>query len=270
MAETCMVRLPAPRQLSPDLFIAYSEFPHRDSGNVFLITGRIPTLIDCGSSRGAPQLRRNLSQLGIEVQDIAQVIATHGDCDHIQGYHELRREHPALQLHLHPADWSLVQESNPYRNANYLYRTPFEPIAPGQCLSLADGQRIVAGDGELTVIHTPGHTEGSVCLAGEINGHNVLFAGDTVGGAMRGLEGADLWIWAQAARTWEESLKRLSTLDTDWILNGHEPAANLPLGPAWFSRAVGSFGKMMNPWFLLDETGDEDESGLSQELREVV
>lgn len=265
-----MSRLATPRQLSAHLFIVYSEFPHRDSGNVYLITGRIPTLIDCGSSRSAPQLRQNLAHLGIDVRDIAQVIATHGDCDHLQGYHELRRDHPDLQLHLHPADWSLVQNSNPYRNANYLYSNPFEPIAAGQCLSLFDGQRIAAGDGELSVIHTPGHTEGSVSLYGEINRRNVLFAGDTVGGAMRSLEGADLWIWAQAARTWQQSLQRLAGLEIDWILNGHEPAAGLPLSRGWFNRAVASFGKMMNPWFLLDDAADEDEPALNMQIREAV
>lgn len=264
-----MSRLASPRQLASHLFIVYSEFPHRDSGNVFLVTGRVPTLIDCGSRRSASQLRRNLSELGIDVRDIAQVIATHGDCDHIQGYHELHREHPALRLHLHPADWSLVQESNPYRNANYLYRNPFEPIAPGHCLALADGQRIAAGDGELAVSHTPGHTEGSVCLTGEIDGHHVMFAGDTVGGAMRSLNGADLWIWAQAARTWEQSLQRLVSLDVDWILNGHEPAANLPLSRAWFDRAVGCFGKMMNPWFFLDDRADEEEPVAHEHIREA-
>lgn len=255
-----MPRLTAPRQLSSHLFIVYSEVPHRDSGNVFLITGRVPTLIDCGSSRSVPQLRRNLSHLGFDVRDIARVIATHGDCDHIQGFHELRRDHPGLQLHLHPDDWPLVQKSNPYRNAGYLYRNSFAPIDAEHCLPLEDGAHIVAGDTMLRVLHTPGHTEGSVCLSGEIDGHNVVFAGDTVGGAMRSLNGADLRIWAQAARTWEQSLCRLAAMDIDWILNGHEPAANLPLSRAWFDRAVASFGKMMNPWFLLDETADEHDS----------
>lgn len=254
-----MPRLTAPRQLSPHLFVVYSEFPHRDSGNVFLVTGRVPTLIDCGSRGSVPQLRRNLSQLGIDVRDIPQVIATHGDCDHLQGFHDLRLDHPDLQLHLHPADWPLVQMSNPYRNAGYLYRNPFTPINAEHCSSLEDGAQLDAGDGALSVLHTPGHTEGSVCLSGEIDGHNVVFAGDTVGGAMRSLEGADLMIWAQAARTWEHSLHRLAALDIEWILSGHEPAATLPLSREWFDRAVASFGKMMNPWFLLDETGDEDD-----------
>lgn len=252
-----MPRLTAPRQLSSHLFVVYSEFPHRDSGNVFLMTGRVPTLIDCGSRRSVPQLRQNLSHLGIHVRDIAQVIATHGDCDHIQGFHELRYDNPDLKLYLHPADWPLVQKPDAYRNAGYLYRNSFTPIDAEHCVPLAEGSHIPAGDAALGVLHTPGHTEGSVCLSGDIGGRNVVFAGDTVGGAMRSLEGADLRIWAQATRTWEQSLKRLATMDIDWILNGHEPVANLPLSRARFDRAVASFGKMMNPWFLLDEAADE-------------
>jgi glyoxylase-like metal-dependent hydrolase (beta-lactamase superfamily II) len=253
-----MSRLAVPRQLSPHLFIIYAESPHRDSGNVYLLTGSVPTLIDCGSSRGVPQMRRNLSQLGIDIQDIGQVIATHGDCDHIQGYHDLRQENPALSLHLHPADWSLAEEPNPYRNANYIYRNPFVPIDVGHCLPLGDGQQIEAGEGALTVLHTPGHTEGSISLWGEIDGHKVVFAGDTVGGSMRSLTGADLGIWAQALRTWEESLQRVAGLEIDWILTGHEPAHSLPLSRAWFDRARETFGKMMNPWFLLGERFDDE------------
>jgi glyoxylase-like metal-dependent hydrolase (beta-lactamase superfamily II) len=256
-----MARLTAPKRLSSHLYVVYSEYPHRDSGNVYLITGRSPTLIDCGSRRAVPHLLRNLAQLGIDVPDLTRIIATHGDCDHIQGYHDLRLLHPALRLHIHPADWPLVQESDPYRNANYLYRNPFVPLPAEHCLPLEDGEVIAAGDGALTVHHTPGHTEGSVCLWGEIDGYKVLFAGDTVGGSMRSLDGADLRIWAQAAFTWERSLHRIARLDIDWLLTGHEPVAGLPLSRARFDRAVGSFGKMLNPWFLLDEQEDEEPVG---------
>lgn len=254
-----MPRLRSPRQLSSNLFLVHAEFPHRDSANVYLLTGRVPTLIDCGSRRSVPYLLNNLAQLDIDIGDIVRVIATHGDCDHIQGYHDLNREHPGLRLHLHPADWPLVQEENAYRNANYLYLNPFDPIAADTCLPLKDGQQIQAGEGALTVLHTPGHTEGSVCLWGEVDERHVLFAGDTVGGAMRSLTGADLFIWAQALRTWEQSLSCIADLEIDWILTGHEPVESLPLSRTWFDRARMSFGKMMNPWFLLAEKGDDDE-----------
>lgn len=255
-----MSRLAAPRQLSPHLYIAYAEFPHRDSGNVYLVTGKHPTLIDCGSRRGVRYLVENLAQIGLEPRDIEQVIATHGDCDHLQGYHELRRLHPGLSIRIHPRDLPLVLENDPYRNASYLYgnANAFEPFAPEQCLPIAEGDRVPADDTELTVVHTPGHTEGSVCLLGEIDGHWIVFAGDTVGGSMRSLTGANLAIWAEAAQTWERSLQKLSALEFDWVLTGHEPEASLPISRARFDRAIASFGKMLNPWFSLAEGEDAD------------
>lgn len=251
-----MASLPAPVQLSPHLFIIYSEFPHRDSGNVYLITGTYPTLIDCGSRRAIPQLVSNLAQLGLEPKDLTQIIATHGDYDHVQGFHDLRVEHPALRLCVHPLDWPSVQGSDPYRNASYLYHHPFIPLTADQCLPLEDGEEIAAGDTSLTVYHTPGHSEGSVCLLGGVNGHQVLFAGDVVGGAMKSLDGADLEIWAQAVGSWKRSLSRLTDLNFEWVLTGHEPVPGLPIGRAQFDRSVRWFGKMMNPWFLLEEEAE--------------
>lgn len=248
-----MPSLTAPVQLSPHLFIVYSEFPHRDSGNAYLITGRYPTLIDCGSQGAVPQLVDNLVQADVRVEDLTQVIATHGDYDHIQGYHDLRLKHPALPLRLHRNDWPIVQGNDPYQNASYLYRRAFVPFTAEQCLPLEDGATIDAGDSVLTAHHAPGHTEGSTCLLGTIDGHGVLFAGDAVGGAMRSLTGADLRIWAQAAVTWKQSLQRLAGLEFEWVLNGHEPAETLPLSRARFDRAVTSFGQMLNPWFSWEE-----------------
>jgi glyoxylase-like metal-dependent hydrolase (beta-lactamase superfamily II) len=135
-----------------------------------------------------------------------------------------------------------------------VYHQPFVPIVADQCLALEDGERITAGDTELTVHHTPGHTEGSVSLLGEIDGYRVLFAGDAIGGAMRSLDGADLERWVQAMVTWKQSLTHLETLDFEWVLNGHEPAKSLPISRAFFDRSVASFGTMLNPWFLLEES----------------
>jgi glyoxylase-like metal-dependent hydrolase (beta-lactamase superfamily II) len=255
-----MPSIQSPVELSPHLYIVYSEFPHRDSSNIYLITGAYPTLIDCGSHRAIPRLISNLAQLGIAPRDIVHIIATHGDYDHIQGFHDLRVDHPDLRLHVHPLDWPSVQGSDPYRTCSYVYHQPFVPIVADQCLALEDGERISTGDTELTVHHTPGHTEGSVSLLGEIDGHKVLFAGDAIGGAMRSLDGADLESWAQAMVTWKRSLTHLETLEFEWILNGHEPARSLPISRSFFNRSVTSFGTMLNPWFLLDEPAAEPDS----------
>lgn len=248
-----MPALTAPLQLSANLYVAYSEYPHVDSGNVYLITGEHPTLIDCGSQRAVPRLVRNLAQLGLPVSDVHQVIATHGDYDHTQGFHELRKLQPGIPLLINRHDWPTMLEGDTYRSSSYLYRRPFVPFAADQCLPLDEGDVVPVGNTTLTAYHTPGHTEGSVCLLGDIDGRGVLFAGDAIGGSMKSLAGADLQLWANAVVTWTESLQRLGELSFDWVLNGHEPADTLPLRRSHVDRLLGSFGKMMNPWFLLEE-----------------
>lgn len=249
-----MAHLTQPVQLSAHVFILYSEFPHAHSGNVFLVTGEEPALIDCGSDRAVSTLVHNLSQLGLEVADIHRVIATHGDYDHVQGFHGLRQLNPNLRLHIHHEDLRAVQGADMYQTASYVYGRPFERFDPADCVPVDAGDTITAGDSSLTVLHTPGHTEGSICLIGDIDGHGILFAGDTVGGSMRSLDGATTELWVRAVRTWEQSLGRLAELDFDWVLNGHEPWRTLPIDRQRFDRMTAHFGKMLNPWFSLEES----------------
>jgi glyoxylase-like metal-dependent hydrolase (beta-lactamase superfamily II) len=57
----------------------------------------------------------------------------------------------------------------------------FELVAPAPTRLLDDGDVIEAGELRLTVLHTPGHTPGGICLLAEDFGEDVhLFAGDTL------------------------------------------------------------------------------------------
>jgi glyoxylase-like metal-dependent hydrolase (beta-lactamase superfamily II) len=248
-----MADLDRPFQLLDHVYVLYAEFPHVDSGNVYLVTGDQPTLIDCGSDHAVARIVSNLGQLGLTMRGIVQVIATHADYDHVQGFHGLQALNPDLCLRIHRADLPVVRDADAYRTASYVYDRPFVRLEEGCLQPIDPGDTIPAGDTELEVIATPGHTEGSVCLLGEIDGRNVLFAGDTVGGAMRSLDGASIEAWANAARTWGESLRNLSTRDFDLVLNGHEPPASLPIARERFERMVRRFGTMLNPWFSLGE-----------------
>lgn len=258
-----MSRLSAPHQLSPHLFAVYAEYPHHDSANVYLVTGRTPILIDCGSVTTAPRILRNLAQIDVDIRGIDRVIATHGHCDHVQGFGGLHEANPDLRLMIHPLDEPLVREPDFIRNACSLYNGLFHPITPDLCLPLEEGDRIPAGDGELLVLHTPGHTAGSICLYGEIDGQKLLFAGDTVGGSLPGLEGADLASWARAEQEWKASLQRIAALEIDGVLNGHEPVDGLPISRARLDRSIALFGKMLNPWFSLAEEAAEPAAGES-------
>ncbi|WP_354637586.1 MBL fold metallo-hydrolase [Kitasatospora camelliae] len=90
------------------------------------------------------------------------IVCTHGHNDHINAAPELADLTGAPVL-LHPEDRELWHQTHP----------GFKPDA-----ELADGQRLtVAGTG-LTVLHTPGHSPGAVCLHAPDLG--TLFSGDTL------------------------------------------------------------------------------------------
>lgn len=258
-----MTRLSAALQLSPHLFVAYAEFPHHDSANVYLVTGERPLLIDCGSAHAAQLLLRNLERIGTPIGTIERAVATHGHCDHVQGFDALRAAHPGLRLLIHALDIPLVQQPGLAGSACHLYNGVFRPVPAASIVALGEGDRIPAGDGELLVLHTPGHTAGSICLYGEVDGQELLFAGDTVGGSLPGLEGADLSSWARAERDWEGSLQRIAALDIDGVLNGHEPVGGLPISRVRLDRSIALFGKMLNPWFSLADDATEPAEGES-------
>jgi glyoxylase-like metal-dependent hydrolase (beta-lactamase superfamily II) len=93
---------------------------------------------------------------------------------------------------------------------------PFEIPPSVPALELAEGSRIRFGSIDLDVLHTPGHTEGSVCLLA--HGERLLLSGDTLfaGGWGRvDLPGG-------SAEAMVESISRLSRLDEDLaVLPGH-------------------------------------------------
>jgi glyoxylase-like metal-dependent hydrolase (beta-lactamase superfamily II) len=105
---------------------------------------------------------------------------------------------------------------------------PF-PIVPSvPALDLAEGSLIRFGEIVLDVLHTPGHTEGSVCLLA--SGERLLFSGDTLFAGAWGRTdfpgGSD--------EQMVESIARLARLDPDLaVLPGHGPRTTIERERAW-------------------------------------
>jgi len=142
------------------------------------------------------------------------IVSTHGHWDHV-GENAAVAEHTGARIAIHPADSHYLLDPKP------LY-APF-PIAPSvPAVELAEGGEVRFGSIRLRVLHTPGHTAGSVCLLHEDEG--LLFSGDTLfaGGWGR----VDLP--TGSAEEMAESIGRLAGLDDALrVLPGHGRATTV-------------------------------------------
>ena len=144
----------------------------------------------------------------------AAVLLTHSHFDHILGIPGLRERWPELPVYCHPAD---IPEE--------LSQTTFGMTLPtvaafGNITPYTEGDTVAVGPLTVRVLHTPGHTKGSVVLQVE----DVLFTGDTL---FRGSMGrTDL-----PGGSYSElmaSLARLGRLEGDYqVYPGHEGATTL-------------------------------------------
>ena len=129
-----------------------------------LVDGDEITLVDAGHAGSARLLRPYLARIGRSLEHITRIVCTHGHPDHIGGVHEIAALSGAEVL-LHPADAERLR---------IRFREVIANFSPGPIVALltrapSHAQPIDEGDelpvlGGLRIIHTPGHTPGSVCL----------------------------------------------------------------------------------------------------------
>lgn len=151
---------------------------------------------------------------------VVAALVTHGHVDHFAAAAPVKAA-TGCQVHLHASDLPLYRAFQWQASALGIV-CPSVPAVDG---ALVEGQRVGFGGAAVTVLHTPGHTPGSVCLHGHDGDGEVLFSGDTL--FRRGVGRTDLPGGDPAALR-RSLLERLAVLPPDLrVIPGHGPATTI-------------------------------------------
>ena len=132
-----------------------------------LVSGDEVVLIDAGAYPDV--LEATLTRRGLKLK---AVLLTHGHFDHIISVEYIKEKYNA-PVYIHENDAEMLTDG--YKNAySVFFGGEWEGYAPDKIIK--NGDRLAFFGENIDVIHTPGHSEGSVCYKWKNN----LFTGDTL------------------------------------------------------------------------------------------
>jgi len=179
--------------------------------NIYIILGEIPTIIDTGTGLHHEEVAKKIKSI-INPLDIEQIILTHEHYDHCGGVRKIK-DLTKAKITAHEKAADKIERGESAFAALLGGEMPKIPVDQ----IVVDGDIIQVGDEKCQILHTPGHTPGSICLY--LPSSRSLFSGDTVfaygsfgrydfpGGSLTQLK---------------KSIKRLSTLDIVNLYPGHD------------------------------------------------
>jgi glyoxylase-like metal-dependent hydrolase (beta-lactamase superfamily II) len=193
--------------------------------NIYLINENGPTLIDAGFPVDLPRIWRGLHKAGIKLSELDLIVATHYHVDHVGPVSLIKRLNEVCTA-IHREDKVYAIGEEPYERFEvplsrlifYSLLWPIFRYRPfGIDITLEEGDVLDLLDG-LEVIHTPGHTIGSICLYSRER--KVLFSGDLIRNENGIMEGPPVQFTPDPEAA-AKSLRKIAALDFDMLLPGH-------------------------------------------------
>jgi glyoxylase-like metal-dependent hydrolase (beta-lactamase superfamily II) len=189
------------QEIYPGIYRITLPIPVDNPGpiNVYLFRGKKTTLLDTGILQTAGLLAKALKEIGLSFSDIDQIIITHGHIDHYGAAMKIvQASGRKVKIAVHPEDADRLAYGREvpvkiyfkflrlmgipihFRLMSWFILVIFNLLSK-KCradLSLQDGDIIQMGDYQGTVIGTPGHSQGSICIY--LKKENILFSGDHI------------------------------------------------------------------------------------------
>lgn len=182
------------------------------ASHAYLFLGKRLVLVDCGSTESRHALLVALRELEVPRHRISLVVLTHEHARHAGA----AAAFPDALLAAHPLAAAKLRHADESRTRLAESRPPD--------LELEHGSTLHIGGFSFEVVHTPGHTSGSICLYERsrgliVTGDTAFAKGSLAATSTSGSSGEHL-----------ESLHRLASLRARMLLPGHGPASDDPAG----------------------------------------
>ena len=149
-------------------------------------------LIDTGIPSNLETIKKQMEVAGVSFANLNVIIATQQDIDHIAGIKGILSEKPEVMVLAHEADKPYIQGDKKVKRLNTEFMNRIKDLPEEEQLRIVDmfenanvKVNTILTDGEvlpycggITVIHTPGHTPGHICLYHQRS--KTLIAGDAL------------------------------------------------------------------------------------------
>ena len=185
----------------------HAQHPHPSNGYVFFTEGgREAALVD---PAGAPHALLHVLREG--GYGLRYILITHKHADHCDAAGAVAREYPEAQIVMHGLDVGAIG-----------------PLA-GDARPVRDGETLPFAGGDVLMLHTPGHTDGSSCFLyrSRSDPAGVLFTGDTLFAGSVGGAFGDASTYADILRSVDEKIFSLE--GRTLLMPGHGPPTTLAL-----------------------------------------
>jgi len=196
-------------KLTDDLYTYEWTNPYENNCNSYYVGGAIQALVDPGLKKSAPDLLEKMARDGIAREDIRYIINTHSHPDHFEAS-EFFKDADNIKIGLHEKGVEFLRGEGSALYGLFGLQAPEIEIDP----FLKEGT-IMLGNETLEIIHTPGHSPGSVGIYWPAR--KALFCGDVIFNQNVGrtdFPGGN-------SSLLKESIAALSRLDVEFLLPGH-------------------------------------------------
>lgn len=185
--------------------------------NIYIIRDKDNLMIiDTGLGFRIDQIFMDMINKGFKLNNVKYVVNTHCHIDHIGGnkYFINKSQNAKILVHEIDAKFMINGDAKAIEPTGLLGYS-IKPFRVDKVLR--DGDKLNFGSYKLVVIHSPGHSPGSICLYDEE--YKILISGDTVF-----LEGVGRYDFHYSNyKDLVSSIEKLAELDVEVLLPGHGP-----------------------------------------------